>query len=165
MNNKYHIDVSPEEDALFQDKLPQNNKNKKVEYSLFKNWVFWSVLAIHLGIFSIFAMASPKKETAQQEPPTTQEPTPTPAPTNAVPMDNKPEPPKESKKPVSEVKKVTSQVKPEVKNQMTKEYVIKPGDTIFGVAKRYKLNYDRLIKMNNIQDPNKVVVGQKLRFL
>jgi LysM repeat protein len=163
MNNKYHIDVSPEENVLFRDKLVQNNKNKKAEYSLFKNWIFWSVLVVHLGIFSIFAVASPKKETTQQEPPTIQEPTPTPAPTNAVPMDSKPEPLAEIKPPTPEVK--PSPVKPEIKNQMTKEYVVKSGDTIFSIAKKYKLNYDRLIKMNNIQDPNKVVVGQKLRFL
>ena len=168
MNNQYHIDVSTEEDILFQDKLPQNNKNIKTEYNLFKNWIFWSVVLIHLSVFSILAIAAPKKETNIKEPPITEEqkPTPTPSPSNDVPMDSKPEPLKEeTKPPVPQVKPPVPQVKTEVKNQLIKEYVIKSGDTVFSVAKKYKLNYDRLIKINNIQDPNKVVVGQKLRFL
>jgi len=182
MNNQYHIDVSTEEDILFQDKLPQNNKNIKTEYNLFKNWIFWSVVLIHLSVFSILAIAAPKKETNIKEPPITEEqkPTPTPSPSNDVPMDSKPEPLKEETKPpvpqvkppvpqvkppVPQVKPPVPQVKTEVKNQLIKEYVIKSGDTVFSVAKKYKLNYDRLIKINNIQDPNKVVVGQKLRFL
>ena len=170
MNNTYHIDVTPEEDALFRDKPTQIKKVKKT--TLLTSWIFWSVFVVHLGIFSVFAIASPKKETIKQEspkqePPKTQEekpfPTPQPSPSNDVPIDRKPEPSKETKtaqvKPTNSIKHETKQ------DQMTKEYVIKSGDTVFSVAKKYKLNYDRLIKMNNIKDPNKVVVGQKLKFM
>jgi LysM repeat protein len=49
--------------------------------------------------------------------------------------------------------------------KMTKEYVVKQGDTLNGIAKKYRLNTQRLIKLNNIQDINKVTVGQVLKFM
>lgn len=56
-----------------------------------------------------------------------------------------------------EIKKVNS--------KYTQTYTIKKGDTINGIAKRYHLNTNRLIKMNNINDPSKVKEGQVLKFL
>ena len=49
--------------------------------------------------------------------------------------------------------------------QFVKEYTIKQGDTITTIAKKYKLSTERLIKINNIKDVNKIQVGQKLKFM
>jgi len=151
MIEKYHIDVTPEEDSLFQDK-PRNKKESQ-NFSLFKNWIFWIVVCVHFGIFSVFAIAeAPKKDTNNTQ--TSSEkntPTPTPSPS--------PTPPQQ----ITQVN--TIQAPPNKTNNLTKEYVIKHGDTIHSIAKKYKLNYERLLKINNIQDPNKIIVGQKLKFL
>ena len=153
MNEKYHIDVTPEEDTLYRDN-PRNKKDPQ-NFSLFKNPIFWIVVCVHLGVFSVFAIdVSPKKDTIDVQTPIVKS-TPTPNPTPLqTPL---PEP-------VSPINQVTPIV-PNKTNNLTKEYVIKQGDTIHSIAKKYKLNYDRLLKMNNIQDPNKIIIGQKLKFL
>ena len=43
--------------------------------------------------------------------------------------------------------------------------VIKPGDTIFSVCKKYKLNMKELLIKNHIKDSNKIVTGQTLNLL
>jgi nucleoid-associated protein YgaU len=49
--------------------------------------------------------------------------------------------------------------------QYTKEYVVKQGDTFYGIVNRYKLNPTKLKLINNIKDENKLYVGQKLKFM
>ena len=44
-------------------------------------------------------------------------------------------------------------------------YTVKPGDTRTKIVKRFKLNYNTLLKINNIKDPNKLVPGQVLKFV
>lgn len=68
------------------------------------------------------------------------------------------------------VPKATSQPqekKPEVKtkSKYTQTYQVKQGDTINSIAKKYRLVTERLMKINNIKDPNKIYVGQTLKFL
>ena len=41
-------------------------------------------------------------------------------------------------------------------------YIVKKGDTLSGIAKRYNTTYQKLAKDNNIKDPNKIYVGQKI---
>ena len=41
-------------------------------------------------------------------------------------------------------------------------YVVKAGDTLSGIAKRYKTTYQRLAQVNNISNPNLIRVGQKI---
>lgn len=50
-------------------------------------------------------------------------------------------------------------------NNVTKSYTVKAGDTIFSISKKYKLNVANLLKINNIKDPNKISVGQTLKFV
>jgi len=54
---------------------------------------------------------------------------------------------------------------PKVQSKFTEKYVVKQGDTFDKILKKYKLNSEKLKKINNIKDPNKIVVGQTLRFL
>jgi LysM repeat protein len=41
-------------------------------------------------------------------------------------------------------------------------YVVKPGDSIFAIASRYKVSQDALMKLNRISDPKKLRIGMKL---
>jgi LysM repeat protein len=43
-----------------------------------------------------------------------------------------------------------------------KVHVVSKGDTFYGLVKKYKLNPDKFKKVNNIKDPNKIVLGKKL---
>lgn len=43
-------------------------------------------------------------------------------------------------------------------------YRIKKGDTLFSIAWRYGLDVKNVQRRNNIKDPNKIFVGQKLRL-
>jgi LysM repeat protein len=61
-------------------------------------------------------------------------------------------------KPVTPVTTTTS-------NGLTKTYTIQKGDTVISIAKKYKLNTDRLMKINDIKDPTKLRVGQTLKFM
>ncbi len=41
-------------------------------------------------------------------------------------------------------------------------YVVKEGDSIWKIAKKYKTSMDNIIKTNNIENPNLINIGQKL---
>lgn len=41
-------------------------------------------------------------------------------------------------------------------------YTVKSGDTLGSIAKKYNTTYQKIAKDNNISDPNKIYVGQKL---
>ena len=61
-----------------------------------------------------------------------------------------------SKKPLKEVKKKNNKAE---KNQ----YVVKKGDTLYSIAKKYKVSVDELIKKNNLKS-NNISIGQKLKI-
>lgn len=42
-------------------------------------------------------------------------------------------------------------------------YVVKKGDTLTSIAKKYKTSVDKLVKLNKIKNANLIKVGQKLR--
>lgn len=44
-----------------------------------------------------------------------------------------------------------------------KEYVVKPGDTLSAIAKRFETTVDKLVKDNNIKNPNLIYPNQKLK--
>ena len=44
-------------------------------------------------------------------------------------------------------------------------YRVQPGDTLGTIAKKYNVTVEQLMKWNNIQDPNYLVVGQQLKIL
>lgn len=50
------------------------------------------------------------------------------------------------------------------KKETWSEYIIKPGDTLWALAvKRFHVNVEDLIRDNNIEDPRKIMPGQKIR--
>lgn len=57
-----------------------------------------------------------------------------------------------------------TQLKPEPEPTPAKEYyVVKKGDTLSKIAKKYKTTVAQLVKWNNIKNKNLIKVGQKLR--
>ena len=56
---------------------------------------------------------------------------------------------------VSQPKKTTS---------TTTIYIVKAGDTLSGIAKKYNTTVDALVKKNGIKDKNKIYVGQRLKI-
>jgi LysM repeat protein len=130
---------------------------------------FWLVFAIHLfggiGLLSFTggtktANAEDKKFLESKESQyvgVEATPTPTPAPVKEE------HPPKHS--PKDDWPKGKPKVVAVNKSTITKEYIVKSGDTLYGICRKYKLNFERLKEINNIKDPTKIVVGQKLKFL
>ena len=172
-NSEYHIDVTPEEDSLFRD-TPEKITEQKFKFNnnLFKNKIFWIVLVVHASILTVLTVsAKPTEknitstETVSEDQKYLNQPIPeipvaiaTPTP---VPVSNTPQ----TDVPIDRVPSKITTTKSPPQSHLTKDYTIKNGDTIFSVARKYKLNYDRLIKINNIKDPNKIRVGQKLKFM
>ncbi len=57
------------------------------------------------------------------------------------------------------------------KNKLNKEninkshvYVVRRGDTLSGIASSYNTSVNELVKLNNIKNPNLIIVGQKLNI-
>lgn len=48
------------------------------------------------------------------------------------------------------------------KKETVQTYTVKKGDTLTSIAKKYGTTYKKLAKDNNIENPNKIYVGQKL---
>lgn len=92
----------------------------------------------------------------QPKPATKLEATPTPTPVAT---------PSPSPKP-KVVTKIPEKINPNYPNpKFTTEYVVKKGDTFYKIVKVYGLNAEKLKKLNNIKDENKLMLGQKLKFM
>lgn len=42
------------------------------------------------------------------------------------------------------------------------EYSVKQGDTIYGIAERFGVSAEDIIRLNNLSDPSKLALGQKI---
>lgn len=160
----YHIDTTQEEDNLFKDLPSETKKSAPLKQGGFAK-IFYTVFGIHLigaGLVSLStfsANADTTKETNKApevaapiaESYTT--PVPAPTPVLAPVVADKPA----TKAPIQQTNKP-------VKKDIAKSYVVKKGDTIHSIAKKYKLSSTRLIQINNIKDTNKIIVGQVLKF-
>jgi LysM repeat protein len=51
---------------------------------------------------------------------------------------------------------------PEGSGETVKTYVVQKGDSPAGIAKKFKVSYADLLRTNNIEDPKKLQIGQKL---
>lgn len=49
--------------------------------------------------------------------------------------------------------------------ELGEEYTISPGDTLSGIAARYRVGTGLLVRLNNIPDPNLIRVGRKLTIV
>jgi LysM repeat protein len=47
---------------------------------------------------------------------------------------------------------------------MADYYVVKKGDVLWKIAKKYDIDYKKLGEMNNLKNNNVIVVGQKLKI-
>lgn len=59
------------------------------------------------------------------------------------------------------------EIKPEPKVEAvveSKAYVVKPGDNLGSIAKRFKISTKDIVKLNSISNPNMIRVGQKLKL-
>lgn len=55
--------------------------------------------------------------------------------------------------------------KPEPEKKKTVWYTVKKGDTLTAIAKKYKTTVAKLVKANNIKNPDLIKVGQKLKIV
>ena len=188
----YHIDVTPEEDRLFRDveqpREPKLSQTTSKSIPKLTVPIVILIIVIHLvGACALMAFSSTRSisnedkqfvgeaadsvldspvikqpiavpsPTATPVPAPEPTPAPTPSANNDVPMDAKPT--------SSDVPKQTPKPTQTKHPKLVKEYVVKKGDTIYSIAKKFKLNTERLLKINNIKDPNKIALGQKLKFM
>ena len=56
----------------------------------------------------------------------------------------------------------TPSARSEGNSESTRVYVVQRGDSPAGIAKKFKVSYVNLLKTNNIEDPKKLQIGQKL---
>ena len=49
-----------------------------------------------------------------------------------------------------------------ITNTSSRTYIVKSGDTLSSIAKKYGTTYQKIAKDNNISNPNKIYPGQKL---
>ena len=62
----------------------------------------------------------------------------------------------------------TSKIKtdtPKISSNNTDYIIVKRGETLSGIAQRYGTSYEYLAKINGIQNPNLIFVGQKIEVL
>jgi len=48
------------------------------------------------------------------------------------------------------------------KDEMSGSHIVGPGETLGGIAAKYELSLDDLIRWNNIENPDHIDVGQKI---
>jgi LysM repeat protein len=162
MNNE-----TQQEESYVERRIQQEQEPRPITFKS----SFWIVLAIHIfggiGLMSFTggtktANAEDKKflETKEAKFVGIEQPTPTPTPTpQATPV-------LVEKVKLSKNDWPKANGKPNiVKPKYTKEYIVKKGDNLYSISKRYKLSFEKLKEINNIKDPSKIVVGQKLKFL
>ena len=155
----YHIDTTKEEDALFKDEILNEQTSKPFKLQ-FRN-VFYTVLGIHVLIlgslgWGTLIKADTPKPIQPQQPPKIQETVVAPETTTKEPLQT------------PAIKTPPVNIKPTQENNksaLAKTYVLKPGDTIYSIAKKYKVDCTKLQKINNIKDPKKIVAGQTLKLL
>ena len=176
------------EQGDFEINLDKNYKPKKKihleqeeEYKPIKfKTAFWGVLGVHvfalagIGMYSAHskaqaamleedkkALSEPIPEMVGVDNPVVAS-APTPSPTPAKVENAKATPTPKPKI----VEKIPQNINPNYPNpKFTKEYVVKKGDTFHKIVKMYGLNGERLKKINNIKDENKLILGQKLKFM
>jgi LysM repeat protein len=178
----YHIDTTPEEDKLFRDiPIIKTEVPKKGTFTK----ILCIVVSLHIAIASVIVLSSnanaaPEKSQSLSSNTNTTEPkevatsNSTTEKTNEAKVLETPKPketpkPTTSSTPISPVndwtnKNTKASPTPPIK-LYTKEYIVKHGDSVYSISKKYKLSVDRLIKLNNIKDANKIQVGQTLKFM
>jgi LysM repeat protein len=184
---EYHIDVTPEEDNLFRDEVEETPIPKRKKPTFGK--VFWAVSGAHvIAIGALMATGSamsskPAINLAEPIPEIPQHLSKELHDSDSASNDV------EETLPIASPEEVVVQAQPEqidhlddapkIKTpapqlgkpnvgstkKLAEAYVVKKGDTIYSISKKFKLSTQKLLEINNIKDPNKITIGQKLKFL
>jgi LysM repeat protein len=164
----YHIDVTPEENNLFRDVLSvTKEKPKTTNFKL----VFGIVFAVHLVCaFVVFGIPLTARSCEKA--------TETALLANTSPKEQKKNivSTKQTSHETSQIKEVSrstnGDIKPkpptktqEVQQLLAKEYIVKKGDTINSIAKKFRTSTSALVKLNSIKNQNHIIVGQKLKLM
>lgn len=64
-----------------------------------------------------------------------------------------------------EIQKVVNGILSGARTDNVIRYIVKPGDTLWGIAQRYGTTIDKIVRLNGIQNPNLIYAGQNLRVL
>jgi LysM repeat protein len=182
-DTQYHIDVTPEEDMLFRESA--SNKQQTFFKKIIQPTKLGATLTIVAGLHVAIVLAiigftsssnasekttNPNKEQIAKQEAMQSEPTATPPEVKktdeeflAKEINNTvgPQPPPESQTSSKQIQQ-TANKQPV---RLLDTYTVKSGDTVYSISKRYKLSVSKLIKLNDIKDPNKISVGQKLKFM
>ena len=177
----YHIDTTEEEAALFVDppaeKKPLFNMPALPKVSASFPKIFCIVLGAHLLLAIALFGTTIKDTTKEEDKKALAEPIPTPVPEASpsptpnvviqepVPKAVQKTTPKPVLKPEAKPEQKTTPKTAPTKSKYTETYVVKQGDTFDKIVKTFKLNREKLQKINKIKDTNKIVVGQTLKFL
>jgi len=186
MNDKhYHIDVTPEEEHMFDIKKQITEPKIKEPRTLV---VTGAIIAAHvvcaacvLGFSSSNAAQKSAEDKNKQEvvqensenrgdvPTDTKTKEPSLPQTTALSSHNKiAAPPNLFPKQAQvapSVPKVETHPPKQAQHKLVKNYVVKSGDTIYSIAKKYHLVSARLLEINGIKDPKQLKVGQVLKFM
>jgi nucleoid-associated protein YgaU len=146
MEKHYHIDVTPEEDALFRDAVVY--KNNSPMSRLLTNSTFWVVVGIHMLILSAVTLTA--SSTKKYEPEmTAREITEDMSGSLIQPLAK-----------CTKSEPVRSQ-----KTQRMQTYIVQKGDTLYSISRKCKVSCKQLIKTNKIKTPDKIFVGQTIKIL
>ena len=161
MDKHYHIDVTPEEDLLFRDK-PEEMENPKKFTNIFSR-TFWLVFGVHALGISVFVISCSALDSKNELASLVDYSKPIPEIPKTYQAQANPKE-KQSNIPATPPQAPTSRMV-SAKKQYATEHIVKKGDTLYSIAKKYKLSCKRLIEINKIKDPNKIVIGQSLKFV
>lgn len=175
MKSKYHIDVTAEENRLFEDQsVPQQSR---LQPKLNSKALWAIIICAHIGIvgavvgvptMSTNSTKTPTSNTEQiktAEPPAIVAPIPTPAPVAVSGNVTVPVPTTKPTPQSNLVRKLDHSAKKSLSVARISTYTVKPNDTLYSIVRKYKLNLYKLIKLNDIKHPDKLVPGQTLKFL
>lgn len=91
-------------------------------------------------------------------------PTAAPLDASTTPSGNTPPPAPSQTPPAAVTTAAPESASKEAPEATSKEYTVVKGDNPYKIAKRFHVSYDSLIKLNNITDPRKIQIGQKLKI-
>ena len=164
---QYHIDVTPEENQMFRDESTKSSVIKNLTKKLLTPNLS-TALAIVAGlhvcvVLAIFAFTTSSEASEQPNIAATQ-------PESVAPEIKKNDQDFLNKEVTSATPQPTPAISPTPApshnhKQYTSKYIVKTGDTVYSISKKYKLNVNKLIKLNDIKDPNKIAIGQTLKFM
>ena len=60
--------------------------------------------------------------------------------------------------------KGSARATPRTVNRLPKWYTVRPGDTLYSIARRFGVDVEHIIAKNKALDPDKLRAGQRLRL-